>query len=172
MPHQVGMLITLIVVHSFTYEPNIFLPWTQLFASFKKINPVAGFVANCLCPILLVYPGGFLFSKVLAGWLLQILLQEKETPVLCRLMLQPISLSKTLLPGQLVTLVLNLVVNTPLHQMIKCWKAVDLWNKFWAWPSFGWLGRCTTDFPWAQGHLQEVLETAPVNLPLMQACRH
>ena len=37
---------------------------------------------------------------------------------------------------------------------------------------FGWLGRCTIDFPWAQGHLQEVLETAPVNLPLMQACRH
>lgn len=36
MPHQVGILITLIVVHSFTYEPNIFLPWTQLFASFKK----------------------------------------------------------------------------------------------------------------------------------------
>lgn len=45
-------------------------------------------------------------------------------------------------------------------------------EQFWAWPSFGWLGRCTIDFPWAQGHLQEVLETAPVNLPLMQACRH
>lgn len=39
---------------------QICLPWTQLFASFKKINPVAGFVANCLlCPTTLVYPGGF-----------------------------------------------------------------------------------------------------------------
>ena len=97
---------------SFMNQMYLFLGLNHLQVS--KTNPIAGFVASLLHPVLLGYLGGFFLSKALTGWPLEILFQKKETLVLGK----PISLSGTLLPGQLMTPVLNLALNIPFHQML------------------------------------------------------
>ena len=62
-PDQACILINLIIAHSFAYEPNIFIPWAQSYASFK--NQCNFWVCDqLLMSGILGYLGGFLFSRM------------------------------------------------------------------------------------------------------------
>ena len=79
------------------------------------------------------------------------------------------------LSGQLMMPVLNLSINTFFSLDVKYWVALNgtQWiygTSLWPWFSLGWLGKCTTGFLWAQGHLQAALEPGPANLPSIPAC--
>lgn len=110
-PDQACILINLIIAHSFAYEPNIFIPWAQSYASFKNqskcwvwdqlsVSSISGLL-QCFSPI----QG--------SDWLALRDFILKEILSLCKPPM--ISLSGTLLPGQLMTPVLNLAINTLFH---------------------------------------------------------
>ena len=75
-----------------------------------KINPIVGFMVNYLCPVLLVYLGGFLHSKPLIEWPLGNFFQKKEVIVPFRPLL--ILLDETPSLGQSIIPALTLAINT------------------------------------------------------------
>ena len=110
VPDEACMPVTVTVAHTFPI-------WTKCisflgliickFQKKKKINPVAGFLANYLCPVLPGCLGGFLFSKAIIGWQLEILFKKKEVLAPCKLILLPLSLSETVLHSQLMMHVIS-----------------------------------------------------------------
>lgn len=77
MLDQVCILITLIIPHTFAYETFFFSPRAN-HIQVLKINSIAGFVANYLCPSFLYFPGGVHLPRVQIGYSLGISLQKKE----------------------------------------------------------------------------------------------